>query len=227
MKKFLVCIQTILITIAMLLVASSSSFAAQSVELRLEMLRSSGYGYKAHEKNIWKISPVDSSNSTFYCIKAGPGFGSSDMGGASKLENKTYYYVGDMKDRSTISNTYKYALPQNEEDYNAVLWILNHAYIPAETGATTEEQQNALVRKIKLLLFTNDLTTDDLQSERFQSILQAVSDDEIDAVQQAAIWYFTNSESNVYHQVDISLWTNRVINVDGDYTSLENAFRKR
>ena len=53
----------LVITIAMLMIASifSASYAATgSKYLKLKQLRASGYGYKALEKNVWKIVETDS-----------------------------------------------------------------------------------------------------------------------------------------------------------------------
>ena len=61
------------IIIAMLFGIGDVQGATGNLTLRLEMLRKSGYGYKAFEKNIWKIVSEDDNytyDSTIYCIKA-------------------------------------------------------------------------------------------------------------------------------------------------------------
>ena len=63
------------------------------------MLRKSGYGYKAIEKNVWKIVETNSSggsvsyDNTIYCLKEVQDFGSSDFGsGNPTLRHYTKYF---------------------------------------------------------------------------------------------------------------------------------------
>ena len=216
-KKFLITLFTSILIIGILCGLNGKSYSATgNLELSIEMLRKSGYGYKAFEKNIWKIVSEDDKykyDSTIYCLKAGPGFGSSDMGTAvSGISSVVYTQYFDMKRKDEIPSEYLEVLPDNESDYNAVLWILDHAYIAPKTNASSDEKNYAQA-------FRNDLLT-----SAGISLSSPISDDEIDAVQQAAIWYFTNSDSDIYHQRNISMWANRQANSDADYTSLENVF---
>ena len=67
--------------------------------LGIVSLRRSGYGYTQSAKKVWKIAQYTSTNEqeapnknkTIYCIKAGPGFGSTDMmtGGTPKISTYT------------------------------------------------------------------------------------------------------------------------------------------
>ena len=65
-----------------LMFSTTSKAATGSRYLTIKQLRSSGYGYKALEKNIWKICESNSSGTvtnydhTIYCVKGGAGFGS-------------------------------------------------------------------------------------------------------------------------------------------------------
>ena len=70
-------------------------------------------------------------------------------------------------------------LPVAEEDYNSIIWLLNHAYIQsAETAAQD-----------KATLLANAGITGNIE----------LTDDDLDVIQQLAIWYFTNKEDSVYH----------------------------
>ena len=85
LRRLAVMMSVILLTIIMASIFNVANAATGSKYLGIEMLRKSGFGYKAIEKNIWKIvEATDSSgsvvnyDSTIYCIKGGPGFGSEN-----------------------------------------------------------------------------------------------------------------------------------------------------
>ena len=109
-KSFL----TLLMTIATIIVAGifNASYAAiGSMHLDIKMLRRSGYGYQALEKNIWKIVETNAEattwnyDKTIYCLKGGPGFGSNVFGsGTTTAREYTRYY--DMKDPGSIPEPY-------------------------------------------------------------------------------------------------------------------------
>ena len=177
--------------------------------LGVEEYRNSGYKYIAYNKTIWKIasypvSEVNTSgstpnyNTTFYCIKAGPGFGSRDMTtGAFAGEKlvKKYDYHGDLRDKSSISSPYVDVLPTGD-NYKALIWVLEHCYIP--------EMDNSGTYKATLLSnagITNSLLTDD----------------DIDAIQQLAIWYYTNEAP--YNQGTFELAYKKA--ADPEYTNLD------
>ena len=59
-KKFLITLFTSILIIGILCGLNGKSYSATgNLELSIEMLRKSGYGYKAFEKNIWKIVSED------------------------------------------------------------------------------------------------------------------------------------------------------------------------
>ena len=70
-------------------------------------------------------------------------------------------------------------LPVAEEDYNSIVWLLNHAYIQSAETATQD----------KATLLANAGLTGNIE----------LTDDDLDVIQQLAIWYFTNKEDPVYH----------------------------
>ena len=154
--------------------------------LGLEAFRNSGYSYMAIEKIMWKISSYDSTGTiankdkAIYCLKGGPGFGSTDMGSVTPTKrNYTEYF--DMKDLNSIPSPYKDVLPSGA-NYNSLVWVLEHCYVPAPTSnATTEQTETANAYKAQLL--TNAGIP-----------VNGMSDDEIDIAQQFAIWYFTNND---------------------------------
>ena len=207
----------ILITLLSIMLMSNlnvSNAAEGSKYLTIKMLRKSGYGYKALEKNVWKIVETDSSggsvnyDNTIYCLKGGPGFGSSEFGsGTAKVRPYTRYF--DMKDPSSIPSPYVDALPDvNSNTYKALLWLLENVYVPAKTGAPDEEIQAA--KDYRQLLLENAGLGDSY-----------LTDDDIDVVQQLAVWHFTNDDAfDAGNNGSFSLWINRVAGQDSAYNPL-------
>lgn len=170
--------------IAILSLTSSvnAAIATDTMYLGIEEYRQSGYAYKAIEKIMWKITSYDNEQGekpdktkTIYCIKAGPGFGSTDMGGSyvGDVKIRPYTQKFDLKDLDTITGNYLSALPSGD-NYNSLVWVLEHCYVPGLE--ISEEYRKELLQAAGI----------DANS--------TISDDEIDVAQQLAIWYFTNTD---------------------------------
>ena len=87
--------------------------------------------------------------------------------------------------------------------------VARNVYVPAKTGASTEEQQAAKEYR-DLLLDNAGLTGSPL------------TDDDIDVVQQLAVWHFTNDGDafDVGDSGNFSLWINSVKGQDSGYNPL-------
>ena len=217
MKKFKKLVSSILIT--MLTVATLGSFSAVKAAsagplyLGIVSLRRAGYGYQQEGSKVWKIAEYDSENGktadlskTIYCIKGGPGFGSSDMatGGVPTISKYTQKF--NLKDLASIPSTYSKILPTGS-NYNSLMWLLDNIYImPAIGTDNTTAREEFLKSKIPNELY--DLITDD----------------DIDAVQQLAIWYFTNPSGDKYHYETSNFKINSIANVDSNYASMGDIF---
>ena len=194
LKKIALIIIMSLFAVIFMSAFNTSNAATGSKFLTITMLRSrNGYGYKANEKNVWKIVEADSAgtfnyDNTIYCIKGGPGFGpngfdstgdGNDPSKKPSIREYTRYF--DMKDPNSIPSPYKEVLPDtNSDTYKALLWLLENIYVRPAENATLEEEQQAEEFKNKLL---NDAGISD----------SYLTDDDIDVVQQLAIWHFTNA----------------------------------
>ena len=217
MKKFKKLVSIILIT--MLTVATLGSISAVKAAsagplyLGIVSLRRAGYGYQQEGSKVWKIAEYDSENGktadlskTIYCIKGGPGFGSSDMatGGVPTISKYTQKF--NLKDLASIPSTYSKILPTGS-NYNSLMWLLDNIYImPAIGTDNTTAREEFLKSKIPNELY--DLITDD----------------DIDAVQQLAIWYFTNLSGDKYHYETSNFKINSIANVDSNYASMGDIF---
>ena len=217
MKKFKKLVSSILIT--MLTVATLGSFSAVKAAsagplyLGIVSLRRAGYGYQQEGSKVWKIAEYDSENGktadlskTIYCIKGGPGFGSSDMatGGVPTISKYTQKF--NLKDLASIPSTYSKILP-TESNYNSLMWLLDNIYImPAIGTDNTTAREEFLKSKIPNELYN------------------LITDDDIDAVQQLAIWYFTNPSGDKYHYETSNFKINSIANVDSNYASMGDIF---
>lgn len=180
----------ILLTLMFILMTSMFSMVSARTENKwfgLELLRESGNGYIVNGKNVWEIcsygtgttpSAVADHSETIYCLRAGIGFGSNNWGN-SETEKKLYTSSFDMK-QEKIPAEYLSVLPEGET-YKKMLWILDNSYVAPKTAQeqnTANEYKNKLLEKAGIPQSENKLT-----------------DEDIDAVQQLAIWYFTNPNS--------------------------------
>lgn len=156
--------------------------------LGIELYRSSGYGYKQGDLPIYKIATYKSTDTTnkipdksrtIYCIKGGIGFGSDDAETGYQEKIVTYTKKYDLKNLSAIPSPYKDVLPTGE-NYNKLMWVLDHLYIMPEN--TQEDSTQARTA------FLNGAIPDELYD--------TMIDDDIDAIQQLAVWNFTNPDAN-------------------------------
>jgi len=169
--------------------------AVETRTLGIVSIREGGYGYQANTKNVWKIVEYDGNtfnyDNAIYCLKAGQGFGDN-----THIEKRDYDINYDMKLYSVIPNSVKAILPSDTEktatidgeeytytDYNAVLALLENFYLPKDENAA--ELKDMIISAV----FPN------LQKEQV-----LLTDDDIEVVQQLAIWYFSNPETtDPYH----------------------------
>ena len=165
--------------IVMLLALLSGKVQAASQEFGLQEYRkpvgSTQYGYKVSDKYVWKIVTYSGSainyDRTLYCLKAEQGFYTSEPGVFKETYNLSY----DFMNKNSMN-----PLPVPSQYYNQIVWILNHAYIPSASTASTD----------KATLLQNAGISGNSE----------LSDDDIDVVQQLALWYFTNYDDSTYHK---------------------------
>ena len=218
-RKGIIFITILFLVTCMLSLFTTVKAATGSMYLNIKLLRNSGYGYKlaSNNKNVWKIYETDGNgndkglNSTIYCLKGGPGFGSSDyVSGTPQETHYTQYF--NLKDPNSITpNQYKNVLPDtSSKEYKALLWILDNCYVAPKTNPTTEEANRAVQDKKNLLnaaaAYAEEVSNTDVTINE----LNLLTDDDIDAVQQIAVWYYTNPEGDSYHVTSIDFWLNSV-----------------
>ena len=200
------------------------STSGKLLKLNNPTYRGSGYAYRAglkstsgiHTQDMWKIYEYNSNGETIknlnngiYCIKMGVGFGSSN---GSQTEQRTYTIYADMKNPTeadkTIIDSYKANIP-SEKNYNSLIWVLDHCYVPAPSNSPTNEQIETAAKYRKELLTNAKIPN------------SKINDDLIDIVQQIAIWYFTNDDK---YKADELTNIQAKLKTDLDYDSIEDVF---
>ena len=199
-KKIAVSIIVMLLALAM----GTSVFAATTpVTFGLSEYRretnGKQYGYRINNgnKRVWKVIVYENDgttmnfDNTIYCLKAEKGFYTA----TPNSFKQTYDKMVDFADKASLVP----AIFENDDYYYAATWILDHAYIPyyAKSGDSVEVQAQKTEQAAQ---DREDLLN---ASEMSDSLKQELTDDDIDVVQQMALWYFTNTKANenadIYH----------------------------
>ena len=183
---------------------------------------------------IWNIVRYKSSsaasgysNPNIYCVKAEVGF----TNGIDQIAPYNVYF--DMKkERSEIAKQndilrglVNQTIPGNNgatiSRYNALLAVLDMLYLPGESTAAEKEALTDTILQYGVNAGYTGSYMDKLQERIPENLL---TENDINAVQQAVIWYFTNyGENNGKFDKtnDIESWLNYTL--DGDaYDSLTN-----
>ncbi len=236
----------LLILFFMLIITFISSFSVVSasvsegtLDLSIKMKRSSGYGYKFSANNnkghsVWKIyENGNDRNQTIYCLKGGQGFGSDNML-STQPQSKTYTQHFDMRNPeevtkssrlySSISSEDNILLDTDGQNYKAIMWILDNCFILPETNSARASNSNITVgdlRRDSLLASAEDYA----ENEGNEGVdFSCLTDDDIDVVQQLAIWHYTNSSKEDSYNIGrtFTLW----LNVQQNNVTEENSYKE-
>lgn len=161
--------------------------------------RPTGYYFVSTETGAYKpdikivkasssgVPEQETNDTAYYCLKNGIGFGAADSRAIDTIEYTQYF---DMKNPNAINEPYRSALPTDEATYNKVMWLLENFCIPQDENSK------------KILLKAAGLSEDAFDKYNVSGKEQAdVQKDIIEAIQQAAIWHYTNP-SGEFHVTD-------------------------
>lgn len=196
-------------------------------------------------RNVWKLVTCEANSTTnkvtkvtntvpdLYCLRAGLGFMASDV------EDKAVYYNRgiDMTEYVDLVNTFNgnhkpegitsdvtLFDEENIGEYYAVLWILdnmllevNPDYIPVDKDFITVGEEKIFIGQdlIKYLTTYAGYSKADIERAFTNKTPEILTRADIEAIQQLAIWYFTNNDEAAYHPTSGSLPT-LYISIDGD-----------
>ncbi len=176
-----------------------------------EIYDTAQHGYTIGDVIICKIIEEGDNNYTnaFYCLNAKKSFPGATAEGQKSLE---YKKVADFKD-STNAEVKSLHLSTSAsadealwtENYRALEWLFNNSYLRKEAP---EQKDSYLAKAFE-------------GSEYDLEVVKAtLTDDDIDVIQQYAIWYFTNRDSTEFDVT--TLPAVRLSGVGEDMTPYDN-----
>ena len=165
---------------------------------------------------IWQIVKYDSKTSNnmitgnYYCVRAGVGFSDTNK----RAEYTIAYDLKTEKDKIENSgNTVLNKIVTNGQ-YNNLLALTDLVYL---RGVSTDSEKTAL------------LNAAGIYAENYDNL---ITDSDIEAVQQAAFWYYTNHDDSLFDKLynqfgeDKTSWlfyrTEEMAQKDSPYTSLSD-----
>ena len=170
------------------------------------------YQYKIGDTKIFKIILEDDFDyeNAMYCLDATKSFPGVTAQGNTSIEYKN---VADLKDSSDSNVKSLHLVKSNSEDsttwsanYKSLVWLIDNMYLSTQTPE----------RKTEYL--TNAFAETDEDVETVKALL---TDDDIDVVQQWAIWYFTNRDTEKYNCQDLPAITITALNgTSGSYNDV-------
>ena len=182
-----------------------------------ELRSETGMGYAIEDPNtngetgtaakIWNIVQYSGENTNdptevnVYCVKAGVGF-TEGAGTKQVQEYNLYFDMYTERDEiaSQDANTSQVLFNLvTGGHYNELLALANLIYIP---GESTQAERQQLLDVSGASYYVADFNGHEGYEEYY------ITDDEIEAVQQAAMWYFTNygEEDGKYDRYDEDAW---------------------
>ena len=192
-----------IIAIVLTLFAATEVRAANTMDLNITDQRPytlKVYKVETPNGNEHMVFKIIKNNGTMYvhedalyCLRSGLGFGdsatSNSLNEEHVLDNDiTYTEQFDLKtQRNEVINYYKTTAGYDrisDNEYNSILWIIDNMYLPEQD---TQEMKDQLLAKVLEHDGGNNVSSVDLAE---------LTSDDIEFVQQMALWYFTNFDEN-------------------------------
>jgi len=185
------------------------------VYLSLSKTNENGNGYAldmnsqgGEGKYIWSIMSSQSSSSelvqasNIYCIKAEYGESWAEDPSIRVKYNKSYELPLEQQSEQDVANEVLM-----KEYKNQILWLIDHLYIEGESNLSTYLKDAGIIFEEGYGYsyvpseghdYTNIVSTD--------TYAETVLEDDIIAIQQAALWYYTNYSDQVYNKAGVADW---------------------
>ena len=175
------------------------------------------YSYTIGGTNVLKIVQANDFDYTdmLYCVNA---MGSFPTRGDTSSPSFTYNNVGDFTDvNDTDVKEWYDKVGMNENTYNALVYLLNNIYLMKQnTEYKTTFIQNAFAE----LLAEESAEQGYDPPLTVENIMTILTDDDIDVIQQWAIWYFTNGSNSANSYYNAKFAALQAISVN--YIAVDN-----
>ena len=142
-------------------------------------------------KKIWDLVEYDSidgitfdNTKNYYCVKAGVGFRNIND---RATYNLSYNFI-DPADKALIQSSNNDAIKSlvTDDVYYNIIAMVDLMYIP---GVSTHEEKVALIDKAR-----------DMAGDKKTPTVE-ITDTDLEAVQQAALWYFTEQDTELFESI--------------------------
>ncbi len=197
------CIITLLMPFCSEVLATALTKQSTTAVLETIAMRSCGYSYKIGDHDVLKITQSKNSlvEDVFYCVNAEKSFSISSNG---------YHYkkvANDFTDYEDNEVT-KWAttLGLTKQTHTALVNLLNNVYLLNQPEYKDEFLTKAFDEYLKKEEETTPPTT-------IETIKSKLTDDDIDVVQQWAIWYFTNGTEIAHNDIGDDEDSNNVVSI--------------
>ena len=160
-----------------------------------EIYDTNPYEYKVGTKSVYKIvtDDLDYSN-TLYCLDAAKQFPGVINGVAQSLDYKNAGDLADATNEGVMSlhlSTSKAADSAKwTKNYRAVMWLLDNFYLK---NIATDTKDSYLEKAF----------ADNTLNYEIDQVKAILTDDDIEVVQQFAIWYFTNNDTADFNKTTL------------------------
>lgn len=210
------CIATLIMPHASVVLASTLTNSSDvsgrvdTVELKAIPYHESGYAYKAKQAGkesgteILKIlqqegNSFDYSNE-FYCIDVNNSFPMLDGYSYDYKRAIEDFFAGNPSNQFPANEGEHTYFHPTDEQYNSLCWLLKNMYLRKQMSedARTEQLNSLLSNACADLL---NAGYEEISS--VEDIKELINEDDIEIVQQWAIWYFTNHGEATLQDIDI------------------------
>lgn len=242
MKKIKILLIAVLLIIAGAFFNNTYAANNTAISLKAETTRSgkeyryyvTGEGNTDVYYSVVKIYDTNDNTKSIYCLRGNRGFGATSN---SDISESSVNYIGNLNmhdSASPVIQKYKdlYGVNLNVSKemknsagveksvniYNAILWILDEAYLPKDKkdkGYSASEYKEELLDKA-------GVTSSEKERKN-------ITDDDIEVIQQLAIWYFANyDEQNKKPTVSqVELNPTNMLRINDINTKIEDYARRR
>ena len=190
--------------------STNISERTDTVELRAIPYHEGGYAYKAKQSGkesgteILKILQQEESDhdysNEFYCIDVNNSFPELDNQIHTYKRAIEDFFAGNPSDQFPTNEGDKTYFHPTDEQYNSLCWLLKNMYLRKQMS---EEARAEQLRALLSNACADLLNAGYEEIGSVDDIKALINEDDIEIVQQWAIWYFTNQGEATLQEIDI------------------------